>query len=58
MNVEEEFLLYKGEGCHKCNNTGYIGRSILYEYININKGKKNLIKNILESHNEEIFFRK
>ncbi|EPY2301428.1 GspE/PulE family protein [Clostridium sporogenes] len=55
VNVEKEFLLYKGKGCHKCNNTGYIGRSILYEYININKGKKNLIKNILKSRNEEIF---
>ncbi|MBO3440851.1 type II/IV secretion system protein, partial [Clostridium botulinum] len=49
------FLLYKGKGCNKCNNTGYIGRSVLYEYINIDKEKKNLIKNIVKNNNEEIF---
>lgn len=55
LNLKEEFLLYKGKGCHKCNNTGYIGRIVLYEYINIDKEKKDLIKNIVKNNNEEIF---
>ncbi|NFD46466.1 type II/IV secretion system protein, partial [Clostridium botulinum] len=55
LNLKEEFLSYKGKGCHKCNNTGYIGRIVLYEYINIDKEKKDLIKNIVKNNNEEIF---
>ncbi|EJO5346967.1 type II/IV secretion system protein [Clostridium botulinum] len=55
LNIKEEFLLYKGNGCSKCNNTGYTGRSIIYEYINIDKEKKKLIKNILKNNNEKLF---
>ncbi|MCR1975912.1 GspE/PulE family protein [Clostridium sporogenes] len=54
MNIKEDFLLYRGRGCHKCNNTGYLGRSIIYEYINIDEEKKNLIKNIVKDNNEKI----
>ncbi|NFN88537.1 type II/IV secretion system protein [Clostridium sporogenes] len=54
INIKEDFMLYKGRGCHKCNNTGYLGRSIIYEYINIDKEKKNLIKNIVKDNNEKI----
>ncbi|ACA56045.1 general secretion pathway protein E (Type II traffic warden ATPase)(Cholera toxin secretion protein EpsE) [Clostridium botulinum A3 str. Loch Maree] len=55
VNLKEEFLLYKGKGCYKCNNTGYMGRSVIYEYINIDKEKKDLIKNIVKNNNEENF---
>ncbi|EKO1911791.1 type II/IV secretion system protein [Clostridium botulinum] len=54
INIKEDFLLYRGRGCHKCNNTGYLGRSIIYEYINIDKEKKNLIKNMIKDNNEKI----
>ncbi|EPY6430779.1 GspE/PulE family protein [Clostridium sporogenes] len=54
INIKEDFLLYRGRGCHKCNNTGYLGRSIIYEYTNIDKEKKNLIKNIVKDNNEKI----
>ncbi|NFV11874.1 type II/IV secretion system protein [Clostridium sporogenes] len=54
INIKEDFLLYKGKGCEKCNDTGYLGRSIIYEYINIDKEKKNLIKNMIKDNNEKI----
>ncbi len=54
INIKEDFLLYRGRGCHKCNNMGYLGRSIIYEYINIDKEKKNLIKNMIKDNNEKI----
>ncbi|MCW6109930.1 GspE/PulE family protein [Clostridium sporogenes] len=54
INIKEDFLLYRGRRCHKCNNTGYLGRSIIYEYINIDKEKKNLIKNMIKDNNEKI----
>ncbi len=55
INIKEDFLLYRGgKGCKKCNNTGYLGRSIIYEYINIDKGKKKLIKNMIKDNNEKI----
>ncbi|WP_251859472.1 GspE/PulE family protein [Clostridium sp. Marseille-Q2269] len=53
LDIKERLLLYRGKGCDKCNNTGYMGRSIVYEYINVNKNKKNLIKNVLNNNNEK-----
>ncbi len=58
INIKEEFLLYKGRGCEKCNNTGYLGRSIIYEYINIDKEKKNLIKNMIKDNKRKNYLRK
>lgn len=31
--VEEGTKLYRGKGCEKCNFTGYMGRSIIYEIL-------------------------
>lgn len=53
LDIKQRLLLYRGKGCDKCNNTGYMGRSIVYEYINVNKNKKNLIKNVLNNNNEK-----
>jgi len=33
----------KGIGCEKCNNTGYKGRSVIYEIMEVNDDMKNLI---------------
>lgn len=38
--------LYKGNGCSKCSNTGYKGRTVVYEIINMKETKKDIIKAI------------
>ncbi|MBD3280810.1 hypothetical protein GF389_04785 [Candidatus Dojkabacteria bacterium] len=35
--------LYKGEGCTTCNNSGYVGRTAIFEIIDISKTMKELI---------------
>jgi type IV pilus assembly protein PilB len=34
---------YKGEGCQHCYNTGYIGRTAIYEYLPVSLGIKALL---------------
>lgn len=41
----QPFKLFKGQGCPKCNNTGYLGRVGIYEVLVITEG---IIKLILE----------
>lgn len=36
--------IYRGKGCSKCDNTGYKGRTVVYEIINIKESKKHDIK--------------
>jgi type IV pilus assembly protein PilB len=45
LGVEEEknLLLYKGEGCAFCNNTGYVGRTGVYEIMEVSRGHKEAI---------------
>jgi type IV pilus assembly protein PilB len=38
-----EIKFYKGRGCNKCGNTGYRGRSGLYEFLPISKKIKQMI---------------
>ncbi|OPX50859.1 GspE/PulE family protein [Clostridium thermobutyricum] len=47
LNVqkEEKLLLKKGEGCSYCNNTGYKGRTGIYEILNINRELRESIIN-------------
>ncbi|MFA9399269.1 MAG: GspE/PulE family protein [Clostridiaceae bacterium] len=46
LNIEnDDLILYKGIGCNKCNNTGYIGRTVVYEYLNIDNDIKNMLQN-------------
>lgn len=45
INLLSEDKLYKGKGCSKCNNTGYRGRTVIYEIVNLSKIKKDYTKN-------------
>jgi type IV pilus assembly protein PilB len=38
-----EIKFYKGKGCNKCGNTGYRGRSGLYEFLPVSKKIKQMI---------------
>lgn len=38
--------LYRGTGCSKCSNTGYKGRTVVYEIINMKETKKDIVKAI------------
>lgn len=42
---EEELVLYKGEGCGKCNNKGYVGRMGIFELMEITREHRDLIQN-------------
>ena len=42
-DIDKNLTLYKGEGCNKCNNTGYKGRLGIYEMIQATKPIKDLI---------------
>jgi type IV pilus assembly protein PilB len=35
FNKDEEITLYQGKGCENCGNTGYKGRSAIFEFIKI-----------------------
>ena len=40
---EKSITLYQGKGCKSCNNTGYKGRSGIFEFIKMTSEMKNLI---------------
>lgn len=42
-SIYESLKLYKGEGCGYCNNTGYQGRTGIYEIMEIKRGHKDAI---------------
>ncbi|AJA47949.1 type II secretion system protein E [Clostridium pasteurianum DSM 525 = ATCC 6013] len=42
-NLKEEQYLYRGRGCSKCNNTGYMGRIAVFEIMKINSEIKKFI---------------
>lgn len=44
LGISENDKLYKGNGCWKCNYTGYKGRTAVYEIMDINKIKKANLK--------------
>jgi type IV pilus assembly protein PilB len=39
----EEQTLYRSTGCHNCNNTGFKGRTVIYEILKINRRIRELI---------------
>lgn len=44
FNNSEKVILYKGRGCEKCNNTGYKGRTGVFEVLDItNKIRESII---------------
>lgn len=51
LNLEFSGKLYKGKGCSKCSNTGYKGRTVVYEIIDMKKTKKDISK-VIESAEE------
>ena len=40
---EESITLYQGKGCASCSNTGYRGRTAIFEFIQITPDMQNLI---------------
>ncbi|MGH4052616.1 MAG: GspE/PulE family protein [Clostridium sp.] len=48
---EEELILYKGKGCGFCKDTGYIGRTGVYEIMEITREHKDAI---ISSNNTEV----
>jgi type IV pilus assembly protein PilB len=40
---DSEVKIYRGEGCKKCNSTGYYGRTAIYEILLINEKIRELI---------------
>ena len=49
--LEKEYLkdptietLYRGKGCEVCNNTGYLGRTLVYELLTVNRELSTLIE--------------
>ena len=51
LKLELNYKLYKGNGCCKCSNTGYKGRTVVYEIINMKETKKDIVK-IIETAEE------
>jgi type IV pilus assembly protein PilB len=41
----KELVLYRGRGCTKCGNTGYIGRMAIHEILRVTGGIRDLIMN-------------
>lgn len=42
-NDDEELLLYRGSGCGNCNYTGYLGRTGIYEIMEISREHRDYI---------------
>ena len=45
LDIEEDTLLHKGVGCSTCNQTGYIGRSAIFEIIKFDSHARELVHN-------------
>lgn len=45
LDSEKEYVFYKGRGCKQCNETGYKGRTGIYEIMLINDVIKDIIFN-------------
>jgi len=41
--IKEAKYIYRGKGCRACNNTGYMGRTCIYEIMLMNEAIKKLI---------------
>lgn len=42
LNLSFDDKLYRGKGCWRCNNTGYKGRTVIYEIMDMRKLKNNI----------------
>ena len=43
LNIKPDAVIFQGKGCDQCNNTGYKGRTAIYELISINDELRQLI---------------
>lgn len=43
LGVEKDMILFKGKGCPVCDNTGYDGRTAIFEFVNIDNDVSDLI---------------
>ncbi len=43
LGVEDDIILYRGEGCQKCANTGFMGRMGIFELLTIDDDTRRLI---------------
>jgi type IV pilus assembly protein PilB len=43
LNIDKSIELFKPKGCSCCNNTGYAGRTVVYEMIHLNANHKKII---------------
>jgi len=43
IKASEKVALYRGKGCPKCNGTGYLGRTGVYEILEITKDMREII---------------
>lgn len=43
LDIEEGIPIYRGKGCSSCNNTGYKGRTVIAEIMEINLQMKKII---------------
>jgi type II secretory ATPase GspE/PulE/Tfp pilus assembly ATPase PilB-like protein len=41
--AKEKIILYKARGCQECGNTGYKGRTVIYEIMKMNETLRNLV---------------
>ena len=45
QDVNKPLKLYRGEGCGHCNNTGYLGRTGIYEMLDVGREFRDTINN-------------
>ena len=50
INKDKLLTLYKGNGCGYCNNTGYLGRSGVYEIMEITRQHRDVINTTRDSN--------
>lgn len=43
LNIDRSIELFKPKGCSCCNNTGYAGRTVVYEMLHLNSNHKKII---------------
>lgn len=54
LNLLSTDVLYRGEGCIKCNYTGYKGRTVAYEIVHSDHIEKGCLKNNIYNIREKV----
>ena len=53
ISVPDGAVFYKAKGCQECNNTGYAGRTAIYEILKMNDSLRKLV--LLKSGSDELY---